>query len=972
MQSIFIPLHPIYIRLIRKISGFKKYSYNISYKTEIIHSTRMELGRYHTMLNFKPNKVTLAILSSGMMALSASAFAAETEISKAEKEVEVITVTGIRGSLQRAQAIKMSTNSIVEVISAEDIGKLPDTSIAESLARLPGVTGERRNGRTSGLSIRGFNENYIGTTLNGRELLGMGDNRGVEFDLYPSEIVSSLVVYKTPEAGLLVQGIGGTIDLQTVSPLNSEKVLVINAHYEKNEIDSANPDFDNTGHKVSVNYVDKFADDTLGLALVISSLETPRQEENQRVWGYPDSSESEGNVVFGGHDSFVRSALLKRDSVAAVLEYAPTDNLKIQLDALYIDFDEGDVRRGIEEAGPHWGGGAYTADSASGGLVTSGEYEGFHSVVRNDLRTQQSELTTFGLNAEYIINDYWTAEVDLSTGNVDKKLTDIESYAGVGRGGTEGRPLSARSFQTGPTGVIFGAHSTLPSVDLTDPSIMRLAGPQSWGGGMAGLGYGDDAQDGFVNNPSFDESLDSISLKANGVVEFSVFSGVEVGLNYSEREKSKVNTGAFLTAPTYPGDGPVPNPIGSADLSFIGINGVIAYDSLSLYNQGFYTESDAALVDNNRLGDTYIIKEEITTAYAKLDIETELGEVLVSGNLGVQIIDVDQRATGYSTVSDENGLTNATPTSGGTSYTDILPSINLSFEIADNQFIRTAAAKVMSRPRLDQMIANKVVSFQFNDANVLSSDPENSAWSGTTGNPELNPLEANQFDLSYENYFAADGFFAVNFFYKDLVNWHRSGATLTDFSDAYIAGFHQSSDETGNQAPATFLGGTSFTEDGLEGFVRGYELQASVPMRLVHDSLEGFGVIASVTFIDGEFEDGADIPGLSDESYSFSAYYEKNGFEARITGTKRDRFATETRGLSLSLIGANDEGAELWDAQVSYDFSESGIESLDGLRITLQAQNLTDEKTIQSNEAGYITSYQSFGANYLLGLNYKF
>ncbi|HBY87858.1 MAG TPA: TonB-dependent receptor, partial [Colwellia sp.] len=194
------------------------------------------------MLHFKPSKMTLALLSSGLMALSTASFAAE-EIKAAEKnaeeEVEVIQVTGIRGALQRAQAIKMSSNSIVEVLSAEDIGKLPDTSVAESLARLPGVTGERRNGRTSGLSVRGFNENYIGTSLNGRELLGMGDNRGVEFDLYPTEIVSNIVVYKTPEAGLIAQGIGGTIDLQTVSPLNSDASMTLNAVYEQNEKDSA-------------------------------------------------------------------------------------------------------------------------------------------------------------------------------------------------------------------------------------------------------------------------------------------------------------------------------------------------------------------------------------------------------------------------------------------------------------------------------------------------------------------------------------------------------------------------------------------------------------------------------------------------------------------------------------------------------------------------------------------------------------
>ena len=396
------------------------------------------------MLSFKPSRVTLALLSSGFMALSLPALAEEVADAQAkEKEVEIITVTGIRGSLQRAQAIKMSSNSIVEVLSAEDIGKLPDTSIAESLARLPGVTGERRNGRTSGLSVRGFNENYVGTSLNGRELLGMGDNRGVEYDLYPTEIVSNVVVYKTPEAGLVSQGIGGTVDLQTVSPLNSDSVMAFNVNFEQNKKDSANPDYDNEGHRFSFNYVDKFLDDTLGLALVLSSLETPRQEENFRGWGYADTPD--GNKILGGHDSFVRSALLERDSIAAIIEYAPSDDLKFQFDALYIDFSENDVRRGLEEGGPVWGGTNYTESTIEDGLVTSGYWDGFHSVVRNDARSQDSKLTTFGLNVEYVLNDSWTVELDLSTGSVEKSIIDVESYSGVGRAGIDGRPAAARS-----------------------------------------------------------------------------------------------------------------------------------------------------------------------------------------------------------------------------------------------------------------------------------------------------------------------------------------------------------------------------------------------------------------------------------------------------------------------------------------------------------------------------------------------
>ncbi|MEM0911880.1 MAG: TonB-dependent receptor plug domain-containing protein, partial [Pseudomonadota bacterium] len=209
------------------------------------------------MSQFKKSVLALSV-TTAISGVSAGALAQAAD-QNAEQETEVIQVTGIRGALQRAQAIKMDETSIVQAISAEDIGKLPDTSVAESLARLPGLAGERRNGRTSGLSVRGFNENYVAASLNGRELLGMGDNRGVEFDLYPTEIVSNILVYKTAEAGLLAQGIGGTIDLQTVKPLSADSTFTINGNIERNAEDSGNPDFDNEGHRLSLNFVDQFA-----------------------------------------------------------------------------------------------------------------------------------------------------------------------------------------------------------------------------------------------------------------------------------------------------------------------------------------------------------------------------------------------------------------------------------------------------------------------------------------------------------------------------------------------------------------------------------------------------------------------------------------------------------------------------------------------------------------------------------------
>lgn len=927
------------------------------------------------MKQFKPNLIKVALLSSGFAFTSGHALAQQEAPAAEEADYEVIQVSGIRGSLQRAQAIKMDNTSIVEALSAEDIGKLPDTSIAESLARLPGLAGERRDGRTSGLSIRGFNENYIGTSLNGRELLGMGDNRGVEFDLYPSEIVANVLVYKTPDASLMAQGIGGTVDLQTINPLGKDRTITFNGLLEQNGKDSANPDFDDQGYRFALNFVDSFADDTIGVALTIASMESPSQEEQFRGWGYtganPDRAAAgvtvpEGTQILGGHDSFVRSAMMERDSIAAVVEWSPSDDLTVKLDALYIDFQEDKVFRGLEEGGAEWGTQNYTIEEVQDGLVTRGTFADFFSVIRNDAESKEAELTTLGLNVEYAIDDDWVANFDFSTGDVEKTITNIESYSGVGRAGTDGRPAIARSWTMTSQGAFYAAHPTIPTLDYTDPNLIRLAGPQFWGNPL----FGSDSQDGFVNQPVFDESLDTFRAEIQGYVDYGVISGIEAGIVYSDRSKSKINNGAYLTAPEYPGDGPIPAVLGVADLSFIGINGVLAYDSLGLFKSGYYTSNDAALVQNDRFGDTYKVEEELLTFYTKFDLEADLGETYLRGNFGIQVIDVDQTSTGFSTTSNAQGFTEAVPVEGGASYTSVLPSLNLSLEIAENQFIRTALARVESRPRMDDMRPNAQVSFAFNDNQITNPNPENGPWSGSAGNPDLRPLAANQFDLSYENYFADSGFFAVAFFLKDLRNWHRDSSLLADFESVYIPGFHQGSQ---GQLPATFQGLVSAKEDGLTGTVQGWELQASVPFDLFHESLEGFGMFASATFMNGHLDDGTNVPGLSDEGYQLTAFYEKAGFEFRVSGRKRSEFTTETRGLSLALEETVDQGGELWDAQIAYDFSESGIDMLDGLRVTLQGQNLTDEDTTQTNaDAREVTRYQSFGRNFLLGFNYTF
>jgi iron complex outermembrane receptor protein len=550
----------------------------------------------------------LAATISLLLAAQASAYAqdqAATDQGDGTVMEEVVVTGSFRASVINQIDTKRDNSSIVDAISAEDIGKLPDTSIAESLARLPGVAGERRDGRISGISVRGFKEDYIGTTLNGRELLGMGDNRGVEYDLYPSEIVTGMVVYKTPDATQMVQGIGGIVDIRTIRPLNHAPVLAVNAIYEQNDLSSANPDFDDSGHRLSFNFSDTFADDTVGLAFSAATTESPSQEQYFRGWGYPNANPANADagvslsgdeVILGGHDSYVRSAMLERDTISGVVQWAPSDDVTLTLDALYIDFKEDKVFRGLEEGMAEWGTGAYTVTGAETGFVSAAELDGgFRTVIRNDAERKEADLTTFGLNLEWNLDDNWGLVFDGAMSEVDKTITNIESYSGVGRANLMGQgPGTARSWVMTPTGVMFGPHSSIPLVDLTDWNSIRLAGPQAWGGAMApiqqfaqvtlpdGSVIGPpQAQDGFVNEPVFNEDLTTLRLEATRALDWSGFTDIAFGVNYSDRSKSKDNRGAYLTAPSWPNDEPIPDQyrVGITTLDFIGTD-LVSYEEM--------------------------------------------------------------------------------------------------------------------------------------------------------------------------------------------------------------------------------------------------------------------------------------------------------------------------------------------------------------------------------------------------------
>jgi outer membrane receptor protein involved in Fe transport len=212
-----------------------------------VSSMRSRCDQERNIMSFRSFKAGRLGASAACIAVSAFIFPALAMAQQAAPETAAtdqgIVVTGIRASLDASASLKRRSPVIVESISAEDIGKLPDVSIADSLARLPGVTAQRLEGRDQRLSIRGLGPDFGTTLLNGREQVTVGDNRGVEYDQYPSEFFKNVVVYKSANAGLIAAGVSGTVDLRMLRPLaQKDRIIALQVRGQMNGIKALNPD----------------------------------------------------------------------------------------------------------------------------------------------------------------------------------------------------------------------------------------------------------------------------------------------------------------------------------------------------------------------------------------------------------------------------------------------------------------------------------------------------------------------------------------------------------------------------------------------------------------------------------------------------------------------------------------------------------------------------------------------------------
>ena len=334
-----------------------------------------------------------------LMASSGAAFAQEQPPAASDgSQMEEVIVTGIRKSIEDSIAVKKNEDSIVEVVSAEDIGKLPDSSIAESIARLPGLAAQRTNGRAQTLSIRGLGPDFTVTTFNGREQASTNDNRTVEFDQYPSELVTQVKIYKTPDAGMAYQGIAGTTDISTVHPLQYDgRRTAATYRHEYNEQDANIPGLERTGDRANLTYIDQFRDNTIGVALGVAYNKTSVPGADARALGLPGGRRR--NLVIGGDKDGVQSSFYERKAYLGVVEFEPNDQLHMLVDGYHSDFKELQTVQRIE-FGTIWAGATLTNPGpVVNGRVSSGTFANVPFVViENYNNDRRADIDSLGWN----------------------------------------------------------------------------------------------------------------------------------------------------------------------------------------------------------------------------------------------------------------------------------------------------------------------------------------------------------------------------------------------------------------------------------------------------------------------------------------------------------------------------------------------------------------------------------------------
>ncbi len=993
------------------------------------------------MKTFTLKPLAAVVSALAMASLSPVLLAQNDETGPQEPSlVEEVMVTGYARSIQNSIETKRNADTVVQAISAADLGGLPDVSIADALGRVPGITVTRSGGQAGTIQVRGMGEGFVFSTLNGREQVSPNGTRAMEFSQFPSELIQSVEVYMSPKASLIEGGVAGTVELKTANPLemtdDQKVVLGVRGSYndQASDIYGAEP----YGQRLSLSFQKKLFDDKLGVALGYARLVQPRAATRFEQFNYegdpyslvddngliativdrdfnPVSTDNRPSAVFiaQGFELFHTGGEETRDGYVAAIQFEPNDNLSIQSDLFYSKFDSDSYSRGFRVQ-PLRNAQTNNLVLWNNVAVIGGEFatkdgapEAFDLQVNSNDVTQNNELLSGGLNLKWQ-QDALTVAMDLSHSDASGVQADGVVRAHLYRAVENPLPDNDRFERDPDQSVVY----LLDGINV--PSVSMSRDYASYGAdGVSNLRLTNYERYPRIN----DDVVSAVRLDVKYELEMPVIKSVESGIRRSERNhKDRRQVFVYGEKSKYKKDFSLPITTENSDIvnwkgdfshfpSFLAIDGdKIIQDA---FNQGLVLDNGVEGPDGWVFSPRSIepkarwtegrewsmkqrsdIDENVDALYLQANLETSLFDRDLVGNIGVRHVRTEQSSVALVNVNgnvdagaieifDEIGTsqTDYAYQTLGAEYSHNLPSLNLNYSLAEDNQLRLALARVLSRPPISRLAAPD------SEGSVTLENSTTPVFNyGSNTSPFLKPFIADQIDLSYEYYMPdTNGAFVVAVYHREIKSFIQD-ITYEDF-DFRAAGF---------DVPDTWVvniggldtevevenGDYSTSINNLDGgYIRGLEVSYTQTFNFLPEFWQGLGVSASYSLTDSEItvanpveavNTGATLPfpGLVEKSANFTLFYSYGGFETRLSTTFQDSFVGETRNINLQPIIYAPE--TLLDYQAAYKFDN-------GLDLVFSISNLTNEPNRNYMFDEELTrTLQWFGRTFYLGANYTF
>jgi iron complex outermembrane recepter protein len=930
----------------------------------------------------------LASLAVGSAAL------AQQEPGAAEGEVEEIVVTGFRESLSAALDVKREQVGAVDAIVAEDIADFPDLNLAESIQRVPGVSIARDAGEGRQISVRGLGPQFTRVRINGMEAMsanggtdaagGTNRDRSFDFNTFASELFNSITIRKTASAETEEGSLGATVDLRSARPFDYDGFTVVtSAQASYNDIQE---DIDPRG---AFLISDTFADGRFGALLSVAYTERKLLDEGSSTVRWQNGLNADGTAAANAGfarlaPTYTGTATLaqlnsafrpriprydiyehdqERLGVTGSLQWQMADSTLLSFDAMYAKFDaerreiflEAPVFSAINAAGM---GNVTVRDAVvdSTNTIVAGTFDNVD--IRSEARYDelQTDFTHLTLEGEHSFTD--TLRVKALVGYSEAEHDNpIQTTLLFDRNDVAGYSYDFRGDNRLPV-ITYG------NANVADPSAWTLTQ----------IRLRPQASENTFQTVSFDVAYDlneMVTLKAGP--QYKKFEFETSGL---VRSNGTTASQEGTLSPTVRA-----TPIASySELARISGNlnvggatprAWIIPDldaAASLF--GLYDRTAFPLGIEPALGSNYSVEEEDLGAYVQADFKTEVLGRSLRANVGVRYVETDQTSSGYTFTSGSPLLTTVNRT-----YSDTLPSFNVSYDLTDEFVIRAAIAKVMVRPNGGGQTTG--LGILTPGASVAIGGANKTV---TAGNPLLDPYRAKTYDLAFEWYFAEDALVSLALFQKDIDSFVQIIRSTDSFSNNTL-GLPDSvaiaACGTAIPDPTACLAGWQFSlptnTDG--GDLTGFEISYQQPLSFLPGFFSNFGLLLNYTGVESEIEylsaTGAvatkdDLTGLSKSAYNATVYWENETVSARVSAAYRDEFLTTVPGRNLNDVEGTEETLSV-DASARWSVTQS-------LDLTLEALNLTDEFQDQyvDTNGDRLSYYHHQGRQYLLGARYKF